>query len=109
MERLTRITLLLTKATFLFMPVSLTTAYFSTQLTNAAYTVKQYWVAFAVTLFVSYVALAALGVFSQSVQSAVVWREMWDGSKRMMTWLSADGEKVKDGGGNLEEENDKHV
>jgi len=69
-ERLTRVSLLITKATILFLPVSFMTAYFSTDL-NQQYTITTYWVAFAVVFFLSWVFLLGFGVLSGSMES---WR-----------------------------------
>ncbi|TKA25723.1 hypothetical protein B0A50_05818 [Salinomyces thailandicus] len=85
MERLTRVTLLITKATILFLPVSLMSAYFSIDLSGGRgegggmYTVREYWVSFGVILFLSWVALVVLGVFSGSVETGVVLRGLWRG------------------------------
>ncbi|KAI6858707.1 hypothetical protein KC338_g7611 [Hortaea werneckii] len=88
MERLTRVTLLLTKATILFLPVSLMSAYFSIDLTGERYTVIEYWVSFGIILFCSWVALFLFGVLSGSVQTVVVLRNLWRGAKRFGKWLS---------------------
>ncbi|KAE9987389.1 hypothetical protein EG327_003835 [Venturia inaequalis] len=63
-ERLTRVTLVLAKVTMLFMPVSLMTGYFSSQLTDATFSVKSYWISFAVVLFTSIFGLIVFDVFS---------------------------------------------
>ena len=70
-ERLTRVSLLVTKATILFLPVSLMTAYFSTGLSNQSFTVETYWVTFTVVFVLSWVTLLAFGVVSGSMES---WR-----------------------------------
>ncbi|KAI7469508.1 hypothetical protein KC357_g6439 [Hortaea werneckii] len=88
MERLTRVTLLLTKATILFLPVSLMSAYFSIDLTGERYTVTEYWVSFGIILFCSWVALFLFGVLSGSVQTVVVLRNLWRGVKKFGNWLS---------------------
>lgn len=80
-EKLTRITLLLTKVTIIVLPVSLMTAYFSVPLAGTLYGVKEYWITFAVTLFLSWTALFVFGVFSGSVQTITFWRELWQGSQ----------------------------
>jgi len=69
-ERLTRVSLLITKATILFLPVSFMTAYFSTDL-NQNYSVSTYWAAFAIVFFLSWVFLLGFGVLSGSMES---WR-----------------------------------
>ena len=70
-ERLTRVSLLITKATILFLPVSLMTAYFSTDLVNQNYTVETYWVAFLGVFVTSWFVLLGFGVISGSMES---WR-----------------------------------
>ncbi|EME89402.1 uncharacterized protein MYCFIDRAFT_97362, partial [Pseudocercospora fijiensis CIRAD86] len=47
-DRLTRITLLLTKATILFLPVSFMTGYFSVPLDDIKYSARTFWIAFTV-------------------------------------------------------------
>lgn len=75
-ERLTRITILLAKVTILFMPVSLMTAYFSTQLSDLAnlYTVKTYWVCFAVIMSLSFIGLALFGLASGTLEGKPIYR-----------------------------------
>jgi integral membrane sensor domain MASE1 len=58
---LTRITLLLAKVTIVFMPVSLMTAYFSTQLQDVKFTLHGYWLWFGIILGTS---VAAVAIFS---------------------------------------------
>ena len=85
-EKLTRITLLLTKFTILFLPISFLTGYFSVPLTNMAYSVREYWISFAVTLFLSWMALFVFGVVSGSVQIFSLVAATWRAVKR--TWRS---------------------
>ncbi|KAF6234413.1 hypothetical protein HO173_007446 [Letharia columbiana] len=75
-ERLTRITILLAKVTILFMPVSLMTAYFSTQLSDLAnlYTIKTYWICFVVIMSLSFVGLALFGVASGTLEGKPIYR-----------------------------------
>ncbi|QRD93777.1 hypothetical protein F9C07_2204913 [Aspergillus flavus] len=70
-EKLTRITILLAKVTILFLPVSLMTAYFSTELKNVkgVYTINQYWVSFGVIMFLSIVLLTLFGYLSDTVEA----------------------------------------
>lgn len=77
-EKLTRITILLAKATILFLPVSLMTAYFSTELIGVknGYTKVQYWVAFVVILLVSVVVLMVFGVASDTVEGKTIYRSL---------------------------------
>ncbi|EME49548.1 hypothetical protein DOTSEDRAFT_58763 [Dothistroma septosporum NZE10] len=82
-ERLTRITLLLTQASILFLPVSLMTSYFSMQLVGVDYTVRTYWVGFVVCFFLSWLALFVFGLFHGTVQTIEVFRSTWRG----IQWL----------------------
>ncbi|KAE8145999.1 ADP-ribosylation factor [Aspergillus avenaceus] len=77
-EKLTRITVLLAKATILFLPVSLMTGYFSTELSEVkgVYTVNQYWVSFGVILFVSIVLLALFGFLSDTVEGKTIYQSL---------------------------------
>lgn len=86
MERLTRVTLLITKATILFLPVSLMSAYFSLNLAGTQYTVTQYWISFAVVLVISWAALFIFGVFSGSAQTAEFFAALCRGTQRI--WRS---------------------
>ena len=76
-ERLTRLTLLLTKVTMIFLPVSLMTAYFSVPLSGVDYGVKEFWVSFAVVFFLSSMALFMVGVLTGTVQVLTVWQGIW--------------------------------
>ncbi|QIX02394.1 hypothetical protein AMS68_007911 [Peltaster fructicola] len=71
-ERLTRITLLLTKATFLFLPVSFMTSYFSVPLSAQEYTVLEYWATFGAILLLSFAALFIFGLISGSAETTAV-------------------------------------
>ncbi|KAK8193211.1 uncharacterized protein BKA78DRAFT_294601 [Phyllosticta capitalensis] len=73
-ERLTRVTLLLAKATLLFMPVSLMAAYFSCQFDGVVFTPREFWVAFAVVLAVSIVALVAFSFVSGTLEGKMFVR-----------------------------------
>ena len=75
-ERLTRITILLAKATLLFLPVSLMTAYFSTQLDGVNFTVAKYWIAFGVIFFISFVALLLFGRASGTVEGKMIYESL---------------------------------
>lgn len=87
-ERLTRITLLLTKCTILFLPVSFMATYFAVPLANVgAYTVADFWVSFAVVLVLSWGALLVFGVFSGSVQTGVFFRELGMGLRGVGRWI----------------------
>ena len=86
MDRLTRITILLAKFTILFLPVSLMTAYFSTQVEGVdGYTVKQFWTAFAVIFGISFLFLIVFGKLSGTLESKSIYRSLtetfYDASK----------------------------
>lgn len=77
-ERLTRITILLAKVTILFMPVSLMTAYFSTQLSDLAniYTIKTYWICFGVIMTLSLVFLMIFGALSGTLEGKPIYKSL---------------------------------
>ncbi|KAJ5261014.1 hypothetical protein N7478_011609 [Penicillium angulare] len=77
-EKLTRITILLAKATMLFLPVSLMTAYFSTELqgVKGGYTKVDYWGSFAVIFFLTLVLLTLFGFASDTVEGKTIYRSL---------------------------------
>ncbi|KAJ5797329.1 uncharacterized protein N7503_006625 [Penicillium pulvis] len=77
-EKLTRITILLAKATMLFLPVSLMTAYFSTELqgVKGGYTKVDYWVSFAVIFFLTLILLTVFGFASDTVEGRTIYRSL---------------------------------
>ena len=79
-EKLTRITILLAKVTILFMPVSLMTGYFSTQIQDlqGAYSAKTYWGCFAVVVTLSLLFLACFGMISKTLEGAMLYRSITD-------------------------------
>jgi hypothetical protein len=87
-EKLTRITILLAKATILFLPVSLMTGYFSVQITDleGLYSAKTYWLCFLVIVLLSIGGLFLFGIASDRLEGRVVYksltRTMWDRGKR---------------------------
>ncbi|KAL4934722.1 uncharacterized protein BDV17DRAFT_13333 [Aspergillus undulatus] len=78
-EKLTRITILLAKVTILFLPVSLMTAYFSTELegVKGVYNQVQYWVSFAVIMVLSIVLLVLFGYVSDTVEGKTVYSSLF--------------------------------
>jgi hypothetical protein len=86
-ERLTRVTLLLAKATILFMPVSLLTAYFSCQFQGTDFTVKSYWAWFVGILIASILSLVVFSLMSGTTERHLVQkpfsRQIIDLSKRV--------------------------
>ncbi|KAJ5950638.1 uncharacterized protein N7479_009051 [Penicillium vulpinum] len=77
-EKLTRITILLAKATILFLPVSLMSAYFSTELIGVknGYTKADYWVSFAVIFVASILVLTVFGYASDTMEGKTIYRSM---------------------------------
>lgn len=71
-DRLTRVSLLITKVTILFLPVSLMTSYFSCNLADTVYTPTQYWVAFTVVLCSSFLVLLLFGVLSGTMDHSLL-------------------------------------
>lgn len=86
-EKLTRTTILLAKATILFLPVSLMTGYFSIQIGNIQdmYTLKTYWLSFLSVILLSIGSLLALGAANSTVSNKTVYksltRTLWDKGK----------------------------
>lgn len=77
MDRMSRVTLLITKATVLFLPASLMSSYFGLSLEGVHYTVREYWTSFAVILLLSWIALFVFGVVSGSEQTIAFFRGAW--------------------------------
>jgi hypothetical protein len=81
-ERLTRVTLLLTKLTFMFMPVSIVTAYFSCQFVDAHFTVRSYWSWFAGIGSASLVLLIIFSLISGTLDADIMYkplsRRLWE-------------------------------
>lgn len=86
-EHLTRITLLLTKFTILFLPASLVMAYFSVPLQHAEYTLGQFWGSFSVVFVLSWAALVGFGIVSGSLQTGWVWTTIVRGVKGVVRWV----------------------
>ncbi|KAJ9636058.1 hypothetical protein H2204_005555 [Knufia peltigerae] len=77
-ERLTRTTILLAKATILFLPVSLMTAYFSIQLPEITekYDLETYWLCFLVVSVLSIAFLAAFGFYTHTVEGKTIYKSV---------------------------------
>jgi len=60
------------------MPVSLMTGYFSTQLINIAgsYTIKTYWISFAVIMALSFIFLMIFGALSNTLEGKPIYRTL---------------------------------
>ncbi|KAJ5771244.1 uncharacterized protein N7511_003295 [Penicillium nucicola] len=94
-EKLTRITILLAKATILFLPVSLMSAYFSTELVGVkgGYTKTEYWASFAVIFVVSILLLTVSPSTNMGITFSRLFDRLW-GRKEMrilMVGLDAAG------------------
>ena len=77
-EHLTRITILLAKITIVFLPVSLMTGYFSTQIEElqGIYTARTYWVSFGVIVGLSLLGLIVFGIFSGTVEGKPFYQSL---------------------------------
>ena len=62
----------------LFLPVSLMTAYFSTELkgVKGGYTTVDYWASFGVILFITILALTVFGYASDTVEGKTIYRSL---------------------------------
>lgn len=83
-ERLTRVAIFLTKFTFLFLPLTLITGYFSMQLnnTNGKYGEKDFWGASGVFVGIMILILYTVGRSTDTLESGVMWesiKEVWLG------------------------------
>jgi len=87
MDRLTRVALLFTKATILFLPVTFMSAYFGIGLVGVQYTVQEYWIGFAVIFFLSWMALVVFGIISGSAQTIAFFRALWRGGLVGRNWI----------------------
>jgi len=81
--------LLLAKTTFLFMPVSLMTAYFSCQFKDVEFTISNYWMWFGIIVGLSFVAICAFSVFSGTMEGKMMYksisRRIYDVGRTMWT------------------------
>ncbi|KIV85904.1 hypothetical protein PV11_01556 [Exophiala sideris] len=77
-ERLTRTTILLAKATIIFLPVSLMTAYFSIQLPghNSLNSIKTYWLCFLVVALLSIGFLFIFGITTHTVEGKTIYKSI---------------------------------
>jgi hypothetical protein len=75
-EKLTRGTVLLTKVTIVFLPLSLLTAYFSMQIGNieTRYSLTTYWVSFAVISVLMLTLLIVYGLMTGTLEGEVLYR-----------------------------------
>lgn len=77
-EKLTHTTILLAKATIIFLPVSLLTAYFSIQVgnINRIYSLKTYWLSFLVVAVASIMFLATFGAATGTANSQITFMNL---------------------------------
>jgi hypothetical protein len=80
-ERLTEVTLLLAEVTILFMPVSLLTAYFSCQFTDADFRQPAFWKWFAGVFCMSIVALVGFSFLAGTKEGKIITKPL---TKRIM-------------------------
>lgn len=74
-ERLTRTTIVLAKATILFLPVSLMTGYFSIQVPGIAdYSITTYWLSFLVVVLLSILFLVFFSFTFHSVEGKTSYK-----------------------------------
>lgn len=83
-ERLTRVAIFLTKFTFLFLPLTLITGYFSMQLndTNGKYGERDFWGASGVFVAIMILVLYTVGRSTETLESGIMWKsikEVWFG------------------------------
>jgi hypothetical protein len=76
---LTRITILLAKVTIVFLPVSLLTAYFSTQIPElqTTFSARAYWISFAVVSFLSIILLTLFSYASDTIEGKTIYRTLF--------------------------------
>lgn len=88
MEKLTRTTILLAKVTILFLPVSLMTSYFSTQISGIEqqYDLKTYWLTLLVVVMVSIFGLFFFGTWTGKISGRMKYmsatRTLWNRVQR---------------------------
>ncbi|EEA20476.1 conserved hypothetical protein [Talaromyces marneffei ATCC 18224] len=77
-EKLTRITILLAKATIMFLPVSLMSQYFSIQIPDIGgpLSLRAYWISFAVLMVLSISILTLFGYLSDTVEGKTIYRSV---------------------------------
>lgn len=83
-ERLTRVAIFLTKFTFLFLPLTLITGYFSMQLNdlNGKYSVKDFWGASGVFVGLMILVLYTIGRSTETLETGIMWasiKQVWFG------------------------------
>ncbi|KAL9083263.1 MAG: hypothetical protein Q9159_005874 [Coniocarpon cinnabarinum] len=96
MERLTRVTTLLSKATILFLPVSLLSAYFGIEWGDpAGETVTAYWIAFAVIFTITFALLIVFGAVSKTLEGAVLYQSLWGAGVQAARGMQGAGRKLE--------------
>ncbi len=98
-EHLTRITILLAKVTIVFLPVSLMTAYFSTQIEDLHFTASAYWISFAVIMAISVIFLTVFGILSGTTESKIIYRSLgrrsYDAAKGLFRAVKPKADEIK--------------
>ena len=84
-DRLTRVALLISKATILFLPLTFLTEYVSADL-GVTYSVKTYWIAFAVVLTLSWILLMGFGVLSGTMETWSLFPPLKRGFTKIKNW-----------------------
>lgn len=74
-EKLTRVTVLLAKVTILFLPISLTTGYFSMQFKQIddLYSLRTYWFSFLVVAILTILFLLIFGILSDRYEGKIIF------------------------------------
>ncbi|KAI5209754.1 hypothetical protein E4T42_07395 [Aureobasidium subglaciale] len=84
-DRLTRVALLISKATILFLPLTFLTEYVSADL-GVTYSVKTYWIAFTVVLTLSWILLMGFGVLSGTMESWSLFPKLKAAWSKVKNW-----------------------
>jgi hypothetical protein len=84
-DRLTRVALLISKATILFLPLTFLTEYVSADL-GITYSVKTYWIAFAVVLTLSWMMLMGFGVLSGTMETWSLFPRLKESFGKIKNW-----------------------
>ncbi|KAG9642376.1 hypothetical protein KCU64_g12178, partial [Aureobasidium melanogenum] len=86
-DRLTRVALLISKATILFLPLTFMTEYVSADL-GVTYSVKTYWIAFAIVLTLSWLLLMGFGVLSGTMETWSLFPPLKRSFSKIKNWKS---------------------
>lgn len=102
-ERLTRVAIFLTKFTFLFLPLTLITGYFSMQLNNTAgkYGERDFWGASGVFVGIMILILYTVGRSTETLETGIMWKSVKE------VWFGCFGKKKKNPKGKKKHGNSK--